>query len=131
MWGVKFMNKKKLMALVLSLVVSVGLFSGCGKKEATSTPTSSDGTTDVAKLEPYKIKWYTIGTPQKDTAEVLTEVNKYLKKKINATVEMTQFDWGDYETKMNVKINSGEKFDLTFTNGATYKLNAKKEHLLR
>ena len=118
------MNKKKLIAITLSLVLVGGLLGGCGKKDTKAT--ASDKTTDVAKLKPYAIKWYTIGTPQKDIGLVNAEVNKYLKGKINATVEMVQFDWGDYETKMNVKINSGEKFDLTFTNGATYKLNAKK-----
>jgi len=123
------MNKKKLIAIVLSLVVVGGLFGGCGKKEAASTASSSsDGTTDVAKLEPYTIKWYTIGTPQKDLAAVNLEVNKYLKEKINADIEITQFDWGDYEQKMNVKINSGEKFDLAFTCSwaLDYKTNAKK-----
>ena len=120
------MNKKKLIALALCLVVVGGSFGGCGKKDVGSTASSSDGITDASKLEPYTIKWYTIGTPQKDMEEVNAEVNKYLKEKINADIQITQFDWGDYETKMNVKINSGEKFDLAFTYSANYKLNAKK-----
>ena len=120
------MIKKKLIAVALCLVVVGGAFAGCSKKDDTSSSTSTEATTEAGKLKPYTIKWYTIGTPAKDLPEVNAEVNKYLKGKINATVEMVQFDWGDYETKMNVKINSGEKFDLAFTNGATYKMNAKK-----
>lgn len=121
------MIKKKLIAVALCLVVVGGAFAGCAKND-TKSASSSDVTTDVSKLKPYTIKWYTIGTPQKDLAEVNVAVNKYLKEKINADIQITQFDWGDYEPKMNVKVNSGEKFDLAFTCSwsLNYKLNAKK-----
>lgn len=111
--------KKKLL-FFLALILSIGtVLSACSSKD---TASNKEGKGD----EPYEIKWYTIGTPQKDTDKVFEEVNKYLKKEINATVKMTQIDWGDWDQKMQVIINSGEPFDIAFTNGSTYVQNAQK-----
>ncbi|SDN08182.1 carbohydrate ABC transporter substrate-binding protein, CUT1 family (TC 3.A.1.1.-) [Fictibacillus solisalsi] len=112
--------KKKLVVL-LALVLSIGtILSACSSKD------SSSAEKDGKNGQPYEIKWYTIGTPQKDTDKVFAEVNKYVKKKINATVKMTQIDWGDWAQKSQVMINSGEPFDIIFTNGTDYVQNAQK-----
>src|SRR5699024_578145 len=52
--------------------------------------------------------------------------NKYTKEKINATVKLTQIDWGDYDQKMQVVISSGEPYDIAYTSGGTYVQNAQK-----
>ncbi|MFJ7724826.1 ABC transporter substrate-binding protein [Neobacillus sp. NPDC097160] len=112
---------KKRLVLFLALILSIGtVLSACSSKDTTAE--SKGGKNG----QPYEIKWYTIGTPQKDTDKVFTEVNKYLKDKINATVKMTQIDWGDWDQKMQVMINSGEPFDIAFTNGTKYVQNAQK-----
>ncbi|EAF1577727.1 ABC transporter substrate-binding protein, partial [Listeria monocytogenes] len=75
--------KKKWGVIIASLCLLLGL-SACGsdeKADANEVPT---------------LKWYMIGTPQKDTEEVMKEVNKYTEEKIGVKVEMTQIDWGDY-----------------------------------
>ncbi|MEK5440327.1 MULTISPECIES: ABC transporter substrate-binding protein [unclassified Fredinandcohnia] len=113
--------KKKLWILI-ALVLSIGtILTACSGNEDSSTTEKGDG-----NGKPYEIKWYTIGTPQKDTDKVFEEVNKYLKEKINATVDMTQIDWGDWAQKSQVMINSGEQFDIIFTNGTDYVQNAQK-----
>ncbi|MFF2449865.1 ABC transporter substrate-binding protein [Neobacillus sp. NPDC058068] len=112
---------KKKLVFLLALVLSIGtILSACTSKE------SSSSEKDGKKGQPYEIKWYTIGTPQKDTDKVYAEVNKYLKEKINATVKMTQIDWGDWAQKSQVMINSGEQFDIIFTNGKDYVQNSQK-----
>lgn len=104
--------KKRLFLLVV-FVLTIGLvLSACSDSGKKSSKDKKD--------DSYEIKWYTIGTPQKDTDKVFEKVNEYTKEKINATVNMTQIDWGDYEEKMQVIISSGEKFDLAFTNGTDY-----------
>ncbi|MFP5108788.1 ABC transporter substrate-binding protein [Neobacillus sp. C211] len=114
------MKKKKLGIILASVLAAGTLLSACTSKDsATSEKGGKNG-------EPYEIKWYTIGTPQKDTEKVFAEVNKYTKKKINATVKMTQIDWGDWDQKSQVMINSGEPFDIIFTNGTSYVQNAQK-----
>ncbi|MBO0994685.1 ABC transporter substrate-binding protein [Bacillus sp. SD088] len=111
---------KKTLLLMLVLLLSLGtVLAACGNNKTESSK-GGDGE------KPYEIKWYTIGTPQKDTNKVFEEVNKYTKEKINATVKLTQIDWGDFEQKMQVIISSGEPFDIGFTNGGTYVQDAQK-----
>ncbi|MEK3799362.1 ABC transporter substrate-binding protein [Peribacillus sp. FSL H8-0477] len=112
---------KKRFMVVLTLVLSIGMvLSACtGKESSTEVKGGKNG-------EPYEIKWFTIGTPQNDKEKVFAEVNKYLKEKINATVKMTQIDWGDWAQKSQVMINSGEQFDIIFTNGTDYVQNSQK-----
>ena len=82
---------KKKISIITRTSFSIGtILAGCSKDSSTSEKGGKDG-------QPYEIKWYTIGTPQKDTDKVFAEVNKYLKTKINATVKMQQIDWGDWD----------------------------------
>ncbi|TRZ39530.1 extracellular solute-binding protein [Niallia circulans] len=113
------MKKKKLGLMLASVLAAGAILSACSKDSSTDG-SGADGD------KPYEIKWYTIGTPQKDTDKVFEEVNKYTKEKINATVKMTQIDWGDWDQKSQVMINSGESFDIIFTNGTAYVQNAQK-----
>lgn len=113
------MKKRFIMLFVLLLSVGTILAACSDKEEASSEKDGKDG-------QPYEIQWYTIGTPQKDTDKVFEEVNKYLKEEINATVKMTQIDWGDWDQKSQVMINSGEPIDIIFTNGTNYVQNAQK-----
>ncbi|SHE72392.1 ABC transporter substrate-binding protein [Clostridium fallax] len=110
---------KKLFALSMGVVMASSVaLTGCGEKK--------DAAGD--KGEAVNLVWYTIGAPQKDTKKVTDELNKYLKDKINATVEMKQIDFGDYTKKMQVIINSGEEYDIAFACSWAndYLLNSRK-----
>jgi ABC-type sugar transport system, periplasmic component len=65
--------------------------------------------------QPYQLTWYSIGTPQKDTAQVFDKVNEYVEPKIGVHVNFTQLDWGEYTDKMRVIQASGQPFDICFT----------------
>src|SRR5699024_8084225 len=108
-------NSKLFMILMLSLVL---VLAACGGNDKDKDAKGGD--------EPYEIKWYMIGTPQDDLDKVMEEVNEYTLEKINATVDMTQIDWGDYDQKMQVIISSGEPFDIAYTNGGNYVQDAQK-----
>ena len=95
------MRKLILMLTIVSLFVPSLFAYGQGENGSEETP--------------YEIIWYNIGTPQKDTEMVIGELNKYLVDKINATVKMTYFDWGEYNERMRVIIASGEPYDICFT----------------
>src|SRR4051794_1126009 len=111
---------KKRLVVLLALMLSIGtILAACSNDSSTSEKGEKGD-------KPYEIKWYTIGTPAKDNEKVFKEVNKYLKEEINATVKMTQIDWGDWAQKSQVMINSGEPFDIIFTNGTDYVQNAQK-----
>lgn len=94
--------------LVMVLAVSC-LLTGCGQEQ--STPTVS---TEYGDLPYVKLTWYIRPTAQKDMDEVIAEVNKITKKKINAEIEVKRVDPGSYEQKMKTVISAGETFDLCY-----------------
>ncbi|ATD54197.1 ABC transporter substrate-binding protein [Clostridium chauvoei] len=97
---------KKLLALATCAVLTTSLaLTGCGN----SSSSGSKGD------ETVNLTWYTIGQEPKDLQLVEDEINKYLKDKINATIDMKFADFGDYDQKLSVVINSGEAYDLAFT----------------
>jgi putative aldouronate transport system substrate-binding protein len=99
------MFKKSIISvLVVSMILSTMLI-GCGSKETSNTK----------QEKPVNLTWYTIGTPQKDLDVVEGKLNEYLLEKINAKVDIKMLDWSEYNSKMKVKVSSGEKFDLMFT----------------
>lgn len=124
-----FQAKRKFSMCLCLFMTILLVFSGCGRKDAISTNSSTSskkGETkkqkeaenkkeETPELEPYELVWYTIGTPQKDVKMVMEELSKYTREKINATVEMRMIDWGDYTQKMQVLIASGDPFDICFT----------------
>ncbi|NLD46641.1 MAG: ABC transporter substrate-binding protein [Clostridiaceae bacterium] len=99
---------------VLFLVFSV-LFTGCSINASIYGNEKDNEGSDIRKLPGYNIVWYHCNTPTPDAEAVFEEVNKYLKKKINATLEMKLVDFKDYDTKMKSVISSGEKFDICYT----------------
>ncbi|MDP4177491.1 MAG: ABC transporter substrate-binding protein [Bacillota bacterium] len=105
-------NTKKLVSMALLVSLAITSLVGCGPSTTseTKTPTKVDTSKEVA------LQWYFIGNgQQKDTEAVQTELNTYLKKKINATVTLNCFDFGSYDNKMKTKIAAGDKFDICFT----------------
>jgi putative aldouronate transport system substrate-binding protein len=99
------MKKYKLLILSAAALLSILILSGCSDhKYPVGTPQN-----------PYKIVWYTIGTPQKDLLMVQEKANEYLRKKIGAVLDIRMVGWGEYKKKINVILISGEKFDLCFT----------------
>ncbi|MGE6256619.1 ABC transporter substrate-binding protein [Heyndrickxia sporothermodurans] len=110
--------KKRLLLFLVFILSITGALAACSNDNSEKASGKGD--------KPYELTWYMIGTPQKDTDKVMEKVSEYTKKKINATVKMKQIDWGDYDQKMQVIIASGEPFDIAYTNGGNYVLNAQK-----
>ncbi|GAB6929668.1 ABC transporter substrate-binding protein [Paenibacillus sp. JCM 10914] len=113
-------KKKWLLPLTLLLSASM-LLSACGGGKDNN---AGEGNAE----KPVELIWYTIGTPQKDTAMVVEEINKYTAEKIGATVDMKLIDFGDYNQKMQVMVASGEPMDILFTSSWAfdYVQNARK-----
>ena len=51
----------------------------------------------------------------KDIPLVQDEMNKTLKDKIGATIQLNPIDWSAFSDKMQLKNASGEKYDMAFT----------------
>ncbi|WP_313561574.1 ABC transporter substrate-binding protein [Ruminiclostridium cellobioparum] len=133
---------KRLTGLFLVLCLAITFVVGCGSGDnGAATSTTSAASSSVAAessaaaessvaLDPVELKWYVVGNGQpKDIDAVMAKVNEWLKPRINATLKLTIFTWGDdFEQKMGAKIASGEEYDITFTSNwaANYLQNAPK-----
>ena len=101
------MKFKKIFALAAcSMLTATTILTGCGSS-ASSSSKNGDGVTTLT--------WYSIGKEPTDLKMVVDEANKYLEEKINVNLDMKFIDFGDYNQKMSVIINSGEEYDLAFT----------------
>jgi putative aldouronate transport system substrate-binding protein len=113
------MMKNSLIRLLvkgLILVVLTAVFTGCSSlnKKFEPDPVPSDSSKRHI-LKPVKLKMYIIGTPAKNEAEGLELINKALREKINATLELASISWGDYNQKMPVLLASGEPYDMIYS----------------
>ncbi|MDF2923052.1 MAG: extracellular solute-binding protein [Paenibacillaceae bacterium] len=123
----KFASKK--IHAVLGVAMSASLvLAACGSGSGSESSPAASATTGASasaapasaspaqpKLEPYTIKMFVPGIPQKEQNLVNEEISKYLKDKINVTLDMQVIDWGSWADKMNLKYASNEVFDITWT----------------
>ena len=106
-------------------ILAAGLaLTGCGgNSNSSSSPAATSGSAapsssapSASTMPPVDLVWYYLdGTAQPDLASVETEVNKYIKPKINATVKLKPIAGADYEQKMNTILAAGEAFDIVWT----------------
>lgn len=114
---------KRILLLILSIaVLSSTLLTACGKEKEVTDPvaqsTSKESTTKESTtpaLPEVKLTWYLLTNSQPDDALVYAEANKYIKEKINATVDFYPFNQGEYNDKIQVKLASNDDMDIIFT----------------
>lgn len=135
-------TKMSCLVLAMMLVLAIVL-SGCGsttdtaasavssspaQSEATMAETTPAAEPTATPLAPVSLKWYVCAAPPNDPAPVMTEANKIIGEKLNATLDMVFIDGANYSDKMNLVISAGEDWDLCFTASWTnnYIQNAAK-----
>lgn len=118
------MMKKRVLALSLAAMMAAGSLAGCGNSGADDK--AAAGTTkkeDTAKTDgevPTLIWWTVGGTPADDFDKAIAKISDYTEEKIGVRLDVKIAGWGDYDQKMNTIVNSGEYFDLMFTNNTNY-----------
>lgn len=120
---------KKILSIILVLSLFAALLTGCAKDKetaeqgnnaSTQTPNSS-GTGDdetfngIDISKPITLKMYLLGDRTADFDKVYEEINKILKEKVNATVEVEFLSWSEHDTKYSLLFAGAEDFDLIFT----------------
>jgi putative aldouronate transport system substrate-binding protein len=134
----KTKSLRKVSVLLAVMLVFAIAAAGCGKTAvqeekaqgattaAQSSAAQSEQTATAAKegLKFAELNWYMPPpiNPQKNQDNVMAEINKYLKEKINASLKFNFIDWGAYDDKMKVMSAAGDKYDLTFTTSWTNKV---------
>ncbi len=113
---------KRLIALLSSATLMLGMLAGCSNSSSSSSTASSSAgseqqsSSNVQEKAPT-LKWIQISPQPKDLAMVTEEMNKYTEEKINVKCEFTYLDWGVWADRVTAIVNSGEAFDIMFTNG--------------
>lgn len=102
---------RKVVALAMSAIMAMGVLAGCGG--SSNTPSSKDGV--------VTLKWVQVGNGMpKNYDKWLEQVNPYLEEKIGVNVDMEIVPWGDWDNRRSVITNSGEYFDILFTDQTRY-----------
>ena len=129
------MRKKKVLALMMAAAMSVGLLAGCGASssgggasapaaggDAASTETAAPAEGDAAASgDVVTLKWVTVGNGMPSNYDAwLEQINPYLAEKIGVNIDMEIVPWGDWENRRSVITNSGEYFDILFTDQSRY-----------
>ncbi len=117
-------NVLKRLCMIIVVVMAVSLiFAGCTNidkaADATDKPGSTAAGTETAKPDRVTINWYTGNAQGHQTDLPLIEqaLNEYVDDKLNVSVRLYQFPWGEYNNRMRVIISSGGDVDLFFSCG--------------
>ena len=141
------MKKKslsKILALGMTAAMTVGMLAGCGNDNAESKPLesgsseASGGAEESSSAEessaeessqeeasgsgevPTLVYWTVGGTTPDDFEESIAKISDYTEEKIGVRLDVKIASWNDYDTKMKNIVNTGEYFDLMFTNNTNY-----------
>ncbi|HEY8462534.1 MAG TPA: extracellular solute-binding protein [Bacillota bacterium] len=97
------------LSVVVLVLVTVGYFGFQQKlvKDSGALPA------DTSK--PVKLNFYLMGSAPAGMPEVVAELNRKLKKDLNATIEFNYIGWGDMQSKYPLVLAAGEDVDLIYT----------------
>lgn len=120
------MKKGFLSKLLVLLIISALVISGCqgtgstGKSTTEETKTGSPTEAPDSSLEHVELVWYSgVDHIRPDQDMVWSEINKYLKERINVTLDYHFFAMADYADRIPTVINAGQYMDILFM-GARY-----------
>ncbi len=123
------MKKKKIISMICAAAILVASFAGCGS----STGTQSTGSQAAAAQSTASksgdiptLTWWLIGNQPENLQQGLDKINAYTAEKIGVKVDIKVAGWGDWEQKVNQIVNTGEKFDIMFTNNTQYSKQVQK-----
>lgn len=100
------MKKKQIFATALAATMVLGTFSAVNVSAADEVVT---------------LKWIQVGNGMPENYDAwLEQINPYLEEKIGVNVDMEIVPWGDWDNRRSVITNSGEYFDILFTDQNRY-----------
>lgn len=106
---------KKLLSVLLTATMAVGMFAGCGSKAAEGGSTAESGEMSTDTSEHMDLTMYLIGDRTPDFDEVYGKINEILEEKLNCSLNVEFMSWGEHDKKYSLLFSSQEDFDLIFT----------------
>ncbi|MHA0857965.1 ABC transporter substrate-binding protein [Paenibacillus sp. CMAA1364] len=117
----------KLISTLCVLALMVSVFAACGNSNTASPKNESKPTTETPKDNATSNKdiptlvWWTIGGQVPNNfSKAVDAMNEYTAEKIGVKIDIKVASWGEWDTKINTIVNTGEPFDIMFTNSGKY-----------
>ncbi len=118
------MKLRKTLALFMAFAMLSAAIVGCSKtgdKAGGNSSGNNKGTETTSDEEVVTLKWIMVGNNMPSNYDAwLANINPYLAEKISVNIEVEIVPWGDWDTRRSVIVNSGEYFDILFTDGNKY-----------
>ena len=115
---------KRIIALMLSGAVCLGLLTACGGSASVESDSPSSSAGSSAEANPFEeyveLLMYSSGSSGADTEIAMEHFNELLKEKANTTIQVTCLGWDNYENQYNLILTSGERADLMYVNPNLY-----------
>lgn len=119
--ALKFISTLCVLTLMLTALAACG---GSKPAPATDGSQATPGTsndTETASKDVPTLTWWTIGGQVPNNfSKAVDAMNAYTAEKIGVKVDIKVASWGEWDTKMNTIVNTGEPFDIMFTNSGKY-----------
>lgn len=106
-------------ALFLAFAICTAMV-GCGSngaesKNSSQTSSQESQTSSGGSQGIVTVKWVCLGEDQQNAAPVYKRINELLGERYGLALDFETYPAGTYDEKMNMKINSGEAYDLCYT----------------
>ncbi|MDO3412339.1 ABC transporter substrate-binding protein [Saccharibacillus sp. CPCC 101409] len=114
----------KLLSVLCTALLLMSALAACsGGSKSEGSGDSSTAGTDGSKAsgEVPTLVWWTIGGQLPNNFDkAIAAMNEYTAEKIGVKIDLRVANWADWDTKMNTIVNTGEAFDMMFTNSGKY-----------
>lgn len=117
------MKKKQIISLLCAAAMLTATFTGCASNsgtQSTASQAAASQSTASKSGEIPTLTWWLIGNQPENLQAGLDKINAYTAEKIGVKVDIKVAGWGDWDQKINQVVNTGEKFDIMFTNNTKY-----------
>lgn len=94
----------------------------------TQQPEASPSIETEEQAEKPTLVYYTIGTPDPDLSDVNQQLSSLVEERIGAKISYRKIGWSEYESSLNLLIESGQDFDVMYA--PNYAQYAKRNALL-
>lgn len=123
----------KLSSALCAAALLATALAGCGSSNSANSSNaagSPSGTASSASASPAAqtdsadiptLVWWTIGgNIPANFDKAIEKMNEYTAQKIGVKIDIKVANWGEWDNKINTIVNSGEPFDIMFTNSSKY-----------
>lgn len=110
----KYTSARSAVVLLALVLILSTVLAACGGSNENTAKEGSGAPGEVT------LKMILLGGKPVDYDLVFGELNKKLKEKMNATLEVEFLDWSDWNQKYPLKFAANEDFDLVYTSSWAY-----------